>query len=214
MNKLISTSILATILLAVPLLAQPAYLLHPHFLLVVFFFYLLFFTQPTFEANDIKAKADTDKYSMLLITLGLVISLTGSIIDWAYITKAATRLSFSNIQYIGLTLLIVGSTIRIVAIRHLGQYFTNAVNFSNDHQLVTTGLYSLVRHPSYLGAYIAILGSTLMLSSVTLFAVSIVLLFFIYNYRIKVEEEGLIKTFPEAYILYQSKSKRWIPWIY
>lgn len=42
----------------------------------------------------------------------------------------------------------------------LGKQFTFEVNIREDHKLVTTGLYSVVRHPSYAAGTMAIIGTT------------------------------------------------------
>ncbi|TRM65498.1 hypothetical protein BD626DRAFT_546974 [Schizophyllum amplum] len=52
---------------------------------------------------------------------------------------------------LGVLLIIVGSAIRLACFRTLGRMFTFTHTIKKDHQLMTTGLYSVVRHPSYSG---------------------------------------------------------------
>jgi protein-S-isoprenylcysteine O-methyltransferase Ste14 len=49
-------------------------------------------------------------------------------------------------------LMVLGSAIRYWCFREMGRYFTFHVTLFKDHKLVTTGPYSIVRHPSYTGA--------------------------------------------------------------
>ena len=55
-----------------------------------------------------------------------------------------------NVQLIaGLALTIVFSALRFAAFQTLGRFFTYQLSILSDHKLVTHGLYSYVRHPSY-----------------------------------------------------------------
>ena len=48
----------------------------------------------------------------------------------------------------------IGATIRAMCYRELGKYFTYELSIQKDHSLITTGPYSIVRHPSYTGVII------------------------------------------------------------
>ncbi|MEO7723399.1 MAG: isoprenylcysteine carboxylmethyltransferase family protein, partial [Chthoniobacterales bacterium] len=48
----------------------------------------------------------------------------------------------------GLVLFILGLIIRWIAIIYLGRFFTVNVAIAEDHELITTGPYRYVRHPS------------------------------------------------------------------
>ncbi|MEM0942092.1 MAG: isoprenylcysteine carboxylmethyltransferase family protein [Bacteroidota bacterium] len=214
MKKLISTFILCSIICCLPIIGKPELYLSKEFLTIVFFFFLLFFTQPTFEASDIKTNSETDKFSMLFILISLIIVLSGSIIDWAYFQMGLDSINKIPFQYFGLILLLLGSSIRIWAILHLGKYFSNAVSFNSEHKLIKSGPYKLIRHPSYLGAYLAIIGSALFLKSIVFFLIGLIVMLSAYLYRIKVEEIGLIELFGSEYQEYKKKSKKMIPFVY
>ncbi|KAL4061998.1 hypothetical protein V8B97DRAFT_1919485 [Scleroderma yunnanense] len=61
----------------------------------------------------------------------------------------------------GACLVIVGSLIRRHCYRILGHFFTFELSIRKDHKLITSGPYSIVRHPSYLGAICMLVGSVL-----------------------------------------------------
>ncbi|MEM6699315.1 MAG: isoprenylcysteine carboxylmethyltransferase family protein [Bacteroidota bacterium] len=181
---------------------------------IVFFFVLLFLTQPALQASDVKGNYETDKYSVLFILLALLITLSGSLVDWAYFGIGKGLINRDLLKSIGLGFLILGSAYRIWSIIHLDKYFSATVQFDSEHQLIQTGPYKLIRHPSYLGAYLAILGSTLFLNSILFFVFGGTVMLAAYIYRIKVEEIGLTQIFPIEYKKYQSQSKKMIPFIY
>ncbi|CAB4265398.1 unnamed protein product [Prunus armeniaca] len=65
----------------------------------------------------------------------------------------------------GLGLLIIGEIIRKMAIITAGRSFTHLirVHHSEHHQLITNGIYRVVRHPGYCGFFIWSVGTQIML---------------------------------------------------
>ena len=61
----------------------------------------------------------------------------------------------------GICLIITGSLLRRYCYRVLGQYFTFELSVRNGHELVTSGPYSVVRHPSYVGSVCIVVGELL-----------------------------------------------------
>ena len=61
----------------------------------------------------------------------------------------------------GICLIITGSLLRRYCYRVLGQYFTFELSVRNGHELVTSGPYSVVRHPSYVGGICVVYGELL-----------------------------------------------------
>ena len=58
-------------------------------------------------------------------------------------------------------LLGLGCLTRIACQRELGKFFTWELSVKEDQHLITTGPYSIVRHPSYTGAILISVGSAL-----------------------------------------------------
>ena len=61
----------------------------------------------------------------------------------------------------GICLIIAGSLLRRYCYRVLGQYFTFELSIRKSHELVTSGPYSVVRHPSYAGSVCVAVGEVL-----------------------------------------------------
>ena len=118
------------------------------------------------------------------------------------------------VQVAGLALMAAGIAIRSVAIHQLGRFHTPNVAIRSDHRLLDTGLYSIVRHPSYLGALIAFLGFGLALDNLPSLALVAVVTPCLYLYRIREEDAALLAAFGEPYRDYCARTKRLIPWVY
>jgi protein-S-isoprenylcysteine O-methyltransferase Ste14 len=81
-----------------------------------------------------------------------------------------------------------------------------------SRKLVTSGPYSLVRHPLYFGEQTALVGIALQATNIWIPAV-LVLQFCCQLYRMGYEEKVLEESFPE-YEQYKSETARIIPWLY
>ncbi|KDQ51244.1 hypothetical protein JAAARDRAFT_62651 [Jaapia argillacea MUCL 33604] len=66
---------------------------------------------------------------------------------------------------LGLLLVLAGTSIRYRCYRALGRLFTFELNIRPKHRLVTSGPYSIVRHPSYTGTLLCDMGVFLWLFS-------------------------------------------------
>jgi len=115
---------------------------------------------------------------------------------------------------IGVALFVGGMVLRWYSIIHLGRFFTVNVAIAADHQLVDTGPYRFVRHPSYTGALLAFIGFAMVLrnwASVLVISLPIALAFL---YRINVEERALVRALGDRYRGYIKQTKRLIPLVY
>lgn len=59
---------------------------------------------------------------------------------------------------LGWCLVSIGGILRVSCFNALGKHFTYELSLIKGHQLVTTGPYNVVRHPSYLAQWFICLG--------------------------------------------------------
>jgi protein-S-isoprenylcysteine O-methyltransferase len=118
------------------------------------------------------------------------------------------------INVLGIAMTLVGLAFRWYAIIYLGRFFTVNVEIAADHELIDTGPYRRVRHPSYTGALLAFLGLSLCTQNWASLALMEVGTTVGFLYRIRVEEAALSGAFGERYRLYRQRTARLIPGIY
>jgi len=93
---------------------------------------------------------------------------------------------------------------------HIGRNWSGTVTLKENHELVTSGPYAMVRHPIYTGLLLAIVGSALARGDGrSVLAVVIAWLSLWRKYRI--EEAWMLETFGERYAAYRRRVPALIP---
>jgi protein-S-isoprenylcysteine O-methyltransferase Ste14 len=117
------------------------------------------------------------------------------------------------IRWLGVVLFAAGGALRIWPVFVLGRRFSGLVAIQPGHTLVTSGVYGVIRHPSYLGLLVNSLGWALAFRS----GVGVLLTAFTIPpliARIRAEERLLRAQFGDAYDAYRSRTSRLLPGIY
>jgi protein-S-isoprenylcysteine O-methyltransferase Ste14 len=112
----------------------------------------------------------------------------------------------------GIALMLGGEVFRLYAIRSLGRYFTLVVALHPGQKLVESGPYRLIRHPSYTGSLVTVLGICLAMAN-WLSLLGMIPASLGYVYRIRIEERALVKGLGEEYRAYMRRTRRIIPYI-
>lgn len=195
----------------IPLLGKPELILANKNIIIMFANAAVWLTQPPVSGSETKQNKNRDKFSVLLILFFSLGSIIIAVVDWAYFSNNVQ----SNITIIaGVILILSGIAFRVWSIQTLGRYFTATVQIQQDHKLITRGPYTVVRHPSYLGAWATIVGTTVFFNSYIAFITALIGMGSSYYIRMKLEEKALTEMFGEQYIQYQKKVKQIIPFIW
>jgi protein-S-isoprenylcysteine O-methyltransferase Ste14 len=113
-----------------------------------------------------------------------------------------------------IVVLVLGLGVRAAAIVTLGRAFSANVATHSEQRLQRSGLYSVVRHPSYLGLELILLALALHSRTWACFAVVLVPPTLAVLYRIHIEETALRLAFGTDYEDYSRSTKRLIPGVY
>lgn len=144
-----------------------------------------------------------------LVALGILLgALVAFKVPATAITSARTFLF-----WLGILLINAGIVLRLYAIHVLGASFTTTVAVAREQTVIETGPYRLIRHPSYTGFLITLLGlglsATNWLSLLVLMGCVLIGL----SYRIHVEEHVLQEHLGQRYQEYMRRTKRLIPFV-
>ena len=212
--KIISIGLFLLLTIVLPPIGQWNLLLSPYIFLLAVAAVILLWTQPAVTLEDTRQQRTSDRFSVMAIMSGSVLSIAVCVTEWARMRDATHVFVADSISISGILIMACGIGFRIWAIRTLGRFFTSTVKVQREQQVIQTGPYRLVRHPSYLGAYMAILGSGLMLHAYYGLLLSGIIMLGAYVYRIDVEEKKLISAFGPQYLEYQRKTKKVVPYIF
>ncbi len=117
------------------------------------------------------------------------------------------------VRWLGVVIFTAGDILRLRPVFVLGKRFSGLVAIQPGHTLVTTGVYGVVRHPSYLGLLINSLGWSLAFRSGIGLLLTVLLVPPLIA-RIHAEERLLQSHFGREYDSYRARTWRLVPWIY
>lgn len=166
-----------------------------------------------FVGGNLSAGVREDRGNRWIIAAAGLIGLLS-----AYLPAYTDRIGFWTIdgeavRWIGVVLFALGGALRLWPVHVLGNRFSGLVAIQPGHKLVTDGIYSVIRHPSYLGMLVNALGWSLAFRSgvgVLLTALLIVPLVA----RMNAEEKLLHSEFGGEYDAYRGRTSRLIPGLY
>ena len=159
------------------------------------------------------SSANRDRNSLIIFYVTIFLGY-GVGIPAAFTGYGAIESFFPWLSLAGLLIVALGLAIRLIAIRTLAGQFTYTVKIIDNHRLITTGIYSSIRHPSYLGQSLIFLGCGIAFANWASITFLFLPNFIAALYRISVEEKVLIEHFSDRYRDYIAKTKLLIPGIY
>jgi protein-S-isoprenylcysteine O-methyltransferase Ste14 len=211
--KIISIAVFILLAYLLPLLGKTELIPTIQVGILAIFVIVLFATQPPVSITETKEDKSSDKYSLVLILVGYLAGQLATVTEWAYFSSYMDW-AWDWQTIVGLSMMTGGTIFRVWCIRTLGKFFTATVKTQEKQQIITTGAYKVVRHPSYSGAFIAAVGSSIFMHAVFAAIFTFVVLSIAYYIRIKAEEETLVKEFGEEYESYRKRTKKLVPWVY
>ena len=161
-----------------------------------------------------KAKTGNDRgtryYNFIAIALGITVA---SVLEGNSKFFFPSRWSDTSF-WIGLCIMVLGFGLRIWAVIILGASFRTKVETHTDQQVVRSGPYRLVRHPSYSGLILMCCGYGIAVQNWLSLAFAVVLPLIALLYRIHIEESVLVLSLGSDYEKYQSGTKKLVPWLW
>ena len=148
----------------------------------------------------------------LLIILVAIVLLSTTWIPLPWLYRPVWRAGFWPF-WLGAAVTVSGLLFAVWAREHLGRNWSSQVSIKQDHELITTGPYAVVRHPIYTGILAGFLGLAIALSEVRGFVV-FVLFFLVFWAKLSKEEQWMRSQFGETYAKYVHRTAALVPYLF
>ena len=120
-----------------------------------------------------------------------------------------------SIAFLGLCVLMAGQSVRSIGMWQCGENFSHEIMTSHDegHRLITTGIYSKLRHPAYFGWFYWTIGTQLLLCNPLCTIMYAYVSWRFFSKRIPFEEDLLHRFYGDRYLDLCEKTIIGIPMI-
>ncbi len=161
-----------------------------------------------------KGKTSSDKgtraFNFIAISIGILAAAVLNRVQEFDFPGGKTPAIF----FIGLAIMLLGMGLRYWAVATLGAFFRTTIETEQGQRVISTGPYQLIRHPSYCGWLLICLGYGVAVQNWLSVMAAILLPLIALIYRIQTEERVLVSSLGPAYIEYQKKTRKLIPWLW
>ncbi len=116
------------------------------------------------------------------------------------------------LQMVGAAICFCGLVFTIWARKTLAGNWSSDVTFKQNHELIRTGPYRIVRHPIYTGLLVMFVGTALHIGQLRCL-IGLLLMTIGFWIKLSQEERLMMRHFPEAYPVYRREVKALIPFV-
>jgi protein-S-isoprenylcysteine O-methyltransferase len=163
------------------------------------------------RSGDARKTQDRGTLDLLILVIfaSLVASVWLAMRDDGQLASRDPRLVIT-----GMVVMIAGLLLRWWSVHTLAHFFTVDIAIQPGQTLVRRGPYRLLRHPSYTGALLTVVGFGIGTGAWLPALVAVVPIVAAFLWRIRVEERMLANAFPDAWPAYARETRRLIPFLW
>jgi protein-S-isoprenylcysteine O-methyltransferase Ste14 len=156
-----------------------------------------------------------DRWSLPLIAVTTGAGIVAAAQAASHATGAAIAPAVPAVRWLvfvlGIVAIVAGSGLRQWAISALGRFFTFDVRITDEQRVVDSGPYRWVRHPSYTGLLLSLVGIGLTLGNwLSVLALAVLPTVGLVQ-RVRVEEAALVAGLGEPYERFAATRSRLVP---
>ncbi|MBU1693049.1 MAG: isoprenylcysteine carboxylmethyltransferase family protein [Verrucomicrobia bacterium] len=212
MKKLVSGVVISSIFVIMPALGNLAILRAAQLWILLALGVLASVLQPGYNPFTIARRA-RDKGTGAQIIWSVYAVQLAAIMEAAYL-RYPQSVAWDSVAVIALIVAAIGLSLRTWAVLTLGRLFTMHIAVEKGHRFVRSGPYARIRHPSYLGAFLLYVSTTIFLHAWFSAIAAVLILPLAFLRRIHREECVLKEEFGAEYESYCAEVKMILPGIW
>ncbi len=127
-------------------------------------------------------------------------------------SKKIDVIHIPNQTLASILILLIGILILIIPVSKFIKSKTtiDPIKFNKVNKLVTSGIYKYSRNPMYLGLLLIVISSSILYLNIYSVITPMIFYYWINRFQIKREEIFLTEKFGKEYLLYMTRTRRWI----
>jgi len=169
------------------------------------FFYPFLFRAPHWQKRPSIVAAGPSRLGVLAEAIGVFLAFYFRLP--ADTPPGAVRIA------VAMVLAPLGPFLAWTAVTHLGRQFRVQAGLWEDHELVRTGPYSVIRHPIYAGFFALLLATVLLYTRSPWWIAALAVFVAGTEIRVRTEDGLLLSRFGDLFAGYQQSVKAYIPFL-
>lgn len=161
--------------------------------------------------STLRLESPASRIVRALVFLIAILLLSIPNLPWPFLYRFILRPSQLSF-FTGAALTLGGIFFAIWAREHLGRNWSRSVTIKENHELITSGPYAVVRHPIYTGILTGFLGSAVAEGQIRSL-IAFVMVFLVVWMKLRLEEHWMREQFGETYQAYSRRVSALVPFV-
>lgn len=175
-------------------------------------FWVLWVLPAVFGKRTVRRQATGSRILQLVLLLVAYVLIVNGALGWDWLNLRLAPEGKPSTA-VGYGLLLAGMAFAGWARLFLGSNWSSNVTLKEDHTLVRSGPYRIVRHPIYTGLLVALLGTAIAVGELRCF-LGVVLAAIAWKIKSVSEETLMMQQFGEQYASYRKEVKGLVPYLW
>jgi len=175
-------------------------------------FWVLWILPAVFGKRTVQRQRTGSRILQLILLLSAYVLVVDSGRDWGLLNRRVVPAG-GTATAAGYGLLLAGMLFAGWARLFLGGNWSSDVTLKEDHTLVQSGPYRIVRHPIYTGLLVALLGTAIALGELRCF-LGVLLAAIAWKIKSMSEETLMVQQFGDQYAHYRERVKGLVPYLW